>query len=118
MAIVTKTYSSKSNTIYKDSCTNLGLNPINEGTVIRLIIPALTQDRRVEISKQAKRYGEETKVAVRNIRRDYVDLVKEDDSMPEDYQKNVLDDIQKVTDETMKQIDNIVAEKEKELMSI
>ena len=100
------------------NAANLGLNPINEGTVIRLIIPALTQDRRVEISKQAKRYGEESKVAVRNIRRDYVDLVKEDDSMPEDYQKNVLDDIQKVTDETMKQIDNIVAEKEKELMSI
>ena len=100
------------------NAANLGLNPINEGTVVRLIIPALTQERRVEISKQARKYGEEAKVAVRNIRRDYVDLVKEDDEMPEDYQKKVLDDIQKVTDESIKNIDNIVGEKEKELMQI
>ena len=63
------------------NASNLGLNPINEGTVVRLIIPALTQDRRIEITKQAKKYGEEAKVAIRNIRRDYMDLVKEDDIM-------------------------------------
>lgn len=100
------------------NASNLGLNPINEGNVIRLIIPALTQERRQEISKQARKYGEETKVAVRNIRREYMDLVKEDDSMSEDYQKNVTDDIQKVTDEAIKKIDNVVSEKEKELMQI
>ena len=100
------------------NAANLGLNPINEGTMIRLIIPALTEERRVEISKQARRYGEESKVAVRNIRREYMDLVKEDDSMSEDYQKNVTDDIQKVTDEAIKNIDTIVSEKEKEIMSI
>lgn len=100
------------------NAANLGLNPINEGNVVRLIIPALTQERRVEISKQARRYGEEAKVAIRNIRRDYMDLAKEDDSMSEDYQKNVTDDIQKVTDESIKNIDTIVAEKEKEIMSI
>ena len=100
------------------NAANLGLNPINEGTVVRLIIPALTQERRVEISKQARKYGEDAKVAIRNIRREYMDLVKEDDSMSEDYQKNVTDDIQKVTDEVIKNIDSIVSEKEKEIMSI
>ena len=100
------------------NAANLGLNPINEGLVIRLIIPALTEERRIEITKQAKKYGEESKVAIRNIRREYVDLVKEDDSMSEDYQKRVLDDIQKVTDDTIKNVDQIVAEKEKELLQI
>ena len=100
------------------NAANLGLNPINEGTVISLIIPALTLERRTEISKQARKYGEDAKVAIRNIRREYMDLVKEDDSMSEDYQKNVTDDIQKVTDETIKDIDAIVSEKEKEIMSI
>ena len=100
------------------NAANLGLNPINEGTVIRLIIPALTQERRVEISKQAKRYGEDAKVAIRNIRREYMDLVKEDDSMSEDYQKKVIEDLEKVTGDTIKNIDNVVSEKEKEIMSI
>ena len=57
-------------------------------------------------------------MAIRNIRRDYMDLVKEDDSMSEDYQKRVTDDIQKVTDEAIKNIDNVVSEKEKEIMTI
>ena len=100
------------------NASNLGLNPINEGIVIRLIIPALTQERRVEITKQARKYGEEAKVAIRNIRRDYMDLVKEDDSLSEDYQKRGTDDIQKVTDEAIKNIDNVVSEKEKEIMTI
>lgn len=98
--------------------SDLGLNPINEGTQVRLIIPALTEERRRELTKQARKYGEESKVAIRNIRRDYVDLVKDDEEMTEDYQKRVLDEIQKVTDEAIKQIDTIVAEKEKEMMSI
>ena len=100
------------------NAANIGLNPINEGLVIRLIIPALTEERRIEITKQAKKYGEEGKVAIRNIRREYVDLVKEDDEMSEDYQKRVLDDIQKVTDEAIKTIDQIVADKENELLQI
>ena len=100
------------------NAANLGLNPINEGTQIRLLIPALTEERRIEITKQARKYGEEAKVAVRNIRREYMDLVKEDEEMSEDYQKRVTDEIQKVTDETIKTIDSVVAEKEKELMVI
>ena len=100
------------------NASDLGLNPINEGLQVRLIIPALTEERRRELTKQARKYGEEAKVAVRNIRREYVDLVKESDEMTEDYQKRVLDEIQKVTDEAIKNIDQIVAEKEKEMMQI
>ena len=100
------------------NASDLGINPINEGLQIRLMIPVLTEERRRELTKQARKYGEETKVAVRNIRREYIDLIKEDDEMPEDYQKRVLDEIQKVTDEAIKNIDTIVAEKEKEMMSI
>ena len=100
------------------NASDLGLNPINEGVQIRLMIPVLTEERRRELTKQARKYGEEAKVAVRNIRREYVDLVKESDEMTEDYQKRVLDEIQKVTDEAIKNIDNVVSEKEKEIMQI
>ncbi len=100
------------------NAANLGLNPINEGTMVRLIIPALTEERRVEISKQARKYGEEAKVAVRNIRRDYMDLIKEDDDMSEDYQKKVIDDLEKAVGDVIKQMDSIVADKEKEIMQI
>ena len=98
--------------------SNLGLNPINEGIVIRLIIPVLTEDRRKEIVKQARKYAEEAKVAVRNIRRDYMDILKIDDSYSEDLQRRAQDDIQKVTDEAIKNIDTILQEKEKEIMAI
>lgn len=98
--------------------SDLGINPINEGNQVRLLIPPLTEERRKDIAKQAKKYGEETKTAVRNIRRDYVDLVKDDDVYTEDYQKRMMEDVEKVTSEMIKKIDVIVAEKEKELMSL
>lgn len=98
--------------------SDLGINPINEGNQVRLLIPPLTEERRKDIAKQAKKYGEETKTAVRNIRRDYVDLVKDDDVYTEDYQKRMMEDVEKVTSEMIKNIDVIVAEKEKELMSL
>ncbi len=100
------------------NASDLGLNPINEGTSVRLIIPVLTEERRRDITKQAHKYGEETKVSIRNVRRDYVDLVKCDEEMSEDYQKRILDEIQKVTDEAVKKVDAIIAEKDKELMSL
>jgi ribosome recycling factor len=100
------------------NASDLGLNPINEGTSVRLIIPVLTEERRRDITKQAHKYGEETKVSIRNVRRDYVDLVKSDDEMSEDLQKRILDEIQKVTDEAVKKVDTIIAEKDKELMSL
>lgn len=97
---------------------NLGLNPINEGTQVRLLIPALTEERRKEIVKQARKYAEDTKIAIRNIRRDYMDLVKDDEEMSEDYQKRVTTDIQKVTDDAIKEVDVILANKEKEIMAV
>ena len=100
------------------NASNLGLNPINEGICVRLIIPVLTEERRKEIVKQAHRYAEECKVAVRNVRRDYMDVIKIDDSYSEDLLKRGQDDIQKVTDESVKEVDNILAEKEKEIMAI
>ena len=100
------------------NASDIGINPINEGQLVRLNIPAMTEERRREVSKQARKYGEECKVTVRNIRRDYMDLVKLDEEMSEDYQKRVEDDIQKVTDEAVKKIDSIIAEKEKEIMTV
>ena len=100
------------------NASDLGINPINEGTQVRLMIPALTEERRRYIVKQARKYGEESKVAVRNVRRDYVDLIKDDDAYTEDMQKRLLDDLQKVHDDAIKEIDAIIAEKEKELMAI
>lgn len=100
------------------NASNIGLNPINEGTSIRLMIPPLTEERRRDLSKQARKYGEDTKVAIRNIRRDYIELIKMDEEMSEDYQKRAQDDVQKVTDEATKKVDAIVAEKEKEIMEI
>ena len=100
------------------NASDLGLNPINEGVCVRLIIPVLTEERRKEIVKQAHKYAEEAKVAVRNIRRDYMDILKIDDSYSEDLLKRAQDDVQKVTDEATKSIDNILAEKEKEIMAI
>lgn len=100
------------------SASDLGLNPINEGLMVRLIIPALTEERRKDIVKQAHKYAEEAKVAVRNVRRDYMDVIKIDDSYSEDLLKRGQEDIQKVTDESVKEIDVILAEKEKEIMAI
>ena len=98
--------------------SDLGINPINEGTQIRLTIPPLTEERRREVVKQAKKYGEEIKVAIRNIRRDYVELAKDDDAYTEDYQKKMLEDLEKVVADSIKAVDQVVADKEKELMSI
>ena len=100
------------------NASNLGLNPINEGTQVRLMIPALTEERRKDIVKQARKYAEDCKVAIRNIRRDYMEVLKIDDSYSEDLLKRAQDDIQKVTDEAIKNVDTILAEKEKEIMAV
>lgn len=106
------------NVVTAINASNLGLNPINEGLMVRLIIPALTEERRKEIVKTARKYAEEAKVAVRNIRRDYMEILKIDDSYPEDLLKRAQDDVQKVTDEAVAKIDEILAEKEKDIMAV
>ena len=98
--------------------TNINVNPQIEADAIRIIIPPLTEDVRKDIAKQAKGLSDEAKVAIRNIRRDYLDLLKEDDSMSDDYKERVEDDIQKAVDAANKKIDDILAEKTKEILSI
>ena len=97
---------------------NIGVNPQIEADAIRIIVPPLTEDIRRGIAKQAKTLGDEAKVAIRNIRRDYLDLLKEDDSMSDDYKERVEDDIQKAVEAANLQIDDILAKKQQEIMTI
>ena len=100
---------------------NIGINPANDGKVIRLAIPQLTEERRKELTKVVKTYGEESKVAVRNLRRDVNDELKKmqkEGELTEDDLKDELKDTQKTNDKAIKAIDEIVAEKEKELMEV
>lgn len=100
--------------------SDLGLNPSSDGTVIRLIIPQLTAERRTEIVKTVKKKAEEGRVAVRNIRRDINDSIKklEKDGASEDEIKRAQDDVQKMTDKFIKEIDRILEIKEKEIMEV
>ena len=97
---------------------NIGLTPNNDGTLIRIIIPALTEERRKELCKQVSRYSEDAKVAIRNIRRDANDTVKKNKEVSEDSRKGLEENIQKLTDEFVKKIDLIAKDKEKDIMSI
>ena len=81
-------------------------------------MPPLTEDRRKQLAKKAKTYGEEAKVAIRNIRRDLMDAIKKDESYTEDTKKKEEADLQKITDESIKKVDAIVKEKENEILSI
>lgn len=101
--------------------SDLGINPQNDGRLIRLTFPQLTEERRRDLTKQVKKYGEGAKVAVRNIRRDTVDKVKamkKKSEITEDDAKDMEKDIQKLTDDYCKKIDTMTADKEKELMSV
>lgn len=101
--------------------SDVGINPQNDGKLIRLIFPQLTEERRKELTKQIKKYGEESKVAVRNVRRDAMDAIKnmkKNSEITEDDQKNAEKDLQKVTDDYVKKVDDLCAKKEKELMEL
>ena len=101
--------------------SELGINPQNDGRVIRLVFPQLTEERRKELAKQVKKYGEEAKVAVRNIRRDAIDKFKKQQKaseITEDDYKNIEKDLQKLTDDYIKEVENITDKKEKELFEI
>lgn len=100
--------------------SDLGLTPANDGMIIRLTVPALTEERRVELVKQTKKFGEEAKVAVRNIRRDANDDIKklEKSDISEDESRRHQDDIQKSTDKHIAEIDKVLAAKEKEIMEV
>ena len=101
--------------------SDLGINPQNDGKVIRLVFPQLTEERRKELTKQVKKYAEEAKVAMRNIRRDgmdYVKKLKKNSEITEDDQKTAEKDLQDLLDKYTKKVDESCAAKEKELMAI
>ena len=101
--------------------SDLGINPQNDGRVIRLVFPQLTEERRKELTKQVKKYAEDAKVAMRNIRRDgmdYVKALKKKSEITEDDLKNIEKDMQDLTDKMCKEIDVLLDKKQKELMSV
>ena len=101
--------------------SELGINPQNDGRAIRLVFPQLTEERRKELAKQVKKYGEEAKVAVRNVRRDAIDEFKKQQKaseITEDDYKTIEKDIQKLTDDYIKEVEGIADKKEKELFEI
>ncbi|MFS0782269.1 ribosome recycling factor [Bacillus sp. 1P06AnD] len=101
--------------------SDLGLNPANDGSIIRIAIPALTEERRKELVKQVKKEAEEAKVGIRNIRRDGNDDLKKlekNNEITEDELRGYSDDIQKLTDSHIVKIDEVAKEKEKEIMAV
>ena len=101
--------------------SDLGITPQNDGRVIRLIFPQLTEERRKELTKQVKKYAEDAKVAMRNVRRDgmdYVKKLKKNSEITEDDQKKAEKDLQDMLDKYTKKVDEALAAKEKELMAI
>ena len=101
--------------------SDLGINPQNDGRVIRLTFPQLTEERRKELTKQVKKYAEDGKVAMRNIRRDgmdYIKNLKKKSEITEDEQKKAEKDLQDMLDKYIKKVDDALAAKEKELMAI
>ena len=101
--------------------SDLGINPQNDGRVIRLVFPQLTEERRKDLTKQVKKYAEDAKVAMRNIRRDgmdYIKKLKKDSEITEDDQKKAEKDLQDLLDKSIKRVDEALAAKEKELMAI
>ncbi|EGL83726.1 Ribosome-recycling factor [Caldalkalibacillus thermarum TA2.A1] len=101
--------------------SELGLTPNNDGNIIRITIPALTEERRQELVKMVKKYGEDAKVAIRNIRRDANESIKKiekEGGISEDESRRYQDTVQKATDEHIAQVDQIIAKKEKEIMEV
>ena len=101
--------------------SDIGINPSNDGKVIRLLVPELTGERRTELCKQVKKMVEEGKVAIRNIRRDAMETIKKlkkDSAITEDDQKVAEKELQKVTDAHIEEIEKVGADKEKEIMSV
>ncbi|MCS7461862.1 ribosome recycling factor [Paenibacillus doosanensis] len=100
--------------------SDLGLTPSNDGSMIRIVIPALTEERRAELVKMTRKYGEEAKVAIRNVRRDANDDIKklEKQGISEDESRKHQEDIQKFTDKFIGEVDKTLAAKEKEIMEV
>ncbi|NLC05701.1 MAG: ribosome recycling factor [Erysipelothrix sp.] len=100
------------------NAANIGLNAQNDGTVVRMVVPALTEATRKDLTKDVNKLLEETKVVIRNERRDVNDLIKKDEELREDDQKRELENVQKETDNFIKRAEEIADDKNKEIMSI
>ena len=101
--------------------SDLGINPSNDGKVIRLVFPELTEERRKELTKDVKKKGEDSKIAIRNIRRDAVDVFKKQEKkgeLSEDVLNDLLDEIQKITDKYITEIDKKIEAKSKDVLSV
>lgn len=98
--------------------SGLGVNPVVDGTMVRIPIPSLTQERRVELKKVAGKYGEHARVAVRNVRREGMEAIKKSKELSEDEQKRLSDQVQKLTDDAVKHIDEALHAKEAEIMQV
>lgn len=98
--------------------SGLGINPVVDGQNVRIPIPPLTEERRVELTKVAAKYSEQAKIAIRNVRREGMEAIKKADGIGEDDQKKMSDDVQKLTDEMVKKVDEILATKEAEIMQV
>lgn len=100
---------------------NLGVNPVAEGQLIRVPVPALSEERRKELVKLAHKYGEDAKISVRNVRRDGMDTLKKqekDNEISQDEQHTLNDEVQKLTDRFIQKIDELVSQKEKDIMQV
>ena len=101
--------------------SDLGMNPSNDGKVIRLVVPELNEERRRELTKVVRKGAEDAKVAIRGVRRDAMEQfkkMKKDSQITEDDQRKAEDELQKLTDAQIKEVDKVAAEKEKEIMSV
>lgn len=96
---------------------NLGVTPNNNGESVFITIPPLTEERRKELVKQVKEYAEEGRIAIRNIRKDIIDIIKKDE-LPEDEERNIVENLQEVVNDYNKKVENLTKEKEKDLMEI
>ena len=98
--------------------SNLGINPVGDGMILRLPIPELNEERRIELTKVAGGYAESARIAVRNVRRDGMDQVKKSDELSEDDQKIWSDEIQELTNVSIKKIDEVLEQKQAEIMQV
>ena len=101
--------------------SNLGLNPMTEGTTMRIPLPELNEERRKELSKVASQYAEQAKISVRNVRRDGMDILKaqeKDSNISKDEHRKFSDEVQAATDKEVKEIDDLLVQKEKEIMTV
>lgn len=98
--------------------SDVGITPDNNGEIIRLNLPPMTEERRKDLAKQAKQEAEDAKVSIRNARREAIDLIKKTDKLPEDTAKDMENDMQKLHDKYIKLVDDAYAAKEKEIMTV